>query len=196
MNLLLPDGGDPYAADDEAADPYAADGPLAAAHAMLQRMGVPLPPLVEALLPLLTQAQETVFTTQDGTTSLANRTALVARAARGDMVSGLSISHEGYGANSWSLRYHAVLPRVALFVEIPFGGAYMDLGASQLQVETAWASAARLLQAAAASTVGACVVVDHRGLAGSRWCVAGPQPQWRDSANAIDDAAAAFEAAA
>lgn len=193
MDLSLPDGEpDEYEAD--AIDPYAGDGPLAAAYAMLQRMGLPLPPLPEALLPLLRQAGETVFTTLVEAATLANRAALVARAARGDAVPGIGLSHEGYGTNSWYLRYHAVLPGVALFVEIPLGGAYMDPDASRLEVEQAWASAERLLKAAQAASSGALVVVDHRGLRGSRWCVAGPEPRWREANNAIDEAAEALEA--
>ncbi len=194
MDLSLPDG-EPDENEDDAPDPYASDGALAAAHAMLQRMGLPLPPLPEAMLTLFGQAGETVFTTNVGTTSLSNRVALVARAARGDAVPGIGLSHEGYGSNNWSLRYHAVVPRVALFVEIPFGGAYMDPDVSRLEVEQAWSSAERLLTAAQASSVDALVVVDHRGLRGSRWCVASPDPQWREANNAIDDAAAALEAA-
>ncbi len=194
MDLSLPDG-EPDENEDDALDPYASDGPLAAAHAMLQRMDLPLPPLPEAMLGLLVQAGETVFTTNVGTTSLANRVALVARAARGDAVPGIGLSHEGYGSNNWALRFHAVLPPVALFVELPFGGAYMDPEASRLEVEQAWTRAQRLLTVAQASSVDALVVVDHRGLRGSRWCVAGPDPQWREANNAIDDAAAALEAA-
>jgi hypothetical protein len=194
MNVLLPDG-DLDAPDGDERDPFDPAGPLAAAQAMLERMGLPLPPLPEPLLRLLEQVGETVFTTWVGKSSLAHRAALVTRAAHGDAVPGIGLSHEGYGANSWSLRCFLVVPRAALFIDIPFGGAYMDLDASRTEVAEAWASAGRLLQAALASSVDGMVVVDHRGVRGSRWCVAGPEPQWRDARNAIDDAAAALEAA-
>lgn len=193
MDLSIPDGDE---IDDDAADPYAADAPLAQAYAMLQRMGLSLPPMPEPLLPLLQQVGETVFTTEIGTTSLANRAALVARASRGTAVPGIGLSHEGRGSNTWALHYHAVLPRMALYVDIPFGGAYMDLEASQLEVEIAWASAERLIRAALSAQVDATVVVEHRGVRGSRWCVAGPEPEWRDALNAIDAAAEALEATA
>jgi hypothetical protein len=175
-------------------DPYAADGPLAAAYAMCQEMALPLPPLPEALLPLLQQVGSTVFTSRAGMDTLANRAALVAEAAAGELIPFIALGYEGYGTNNWALRYYVVLPPVALFVELPFGGAYTDPDAARLEITQAWQSAEKLLAAALTAKSATPYVIEHRGLRGSRWCTPGAPPQWHDAKNALDAVTARLSA--
>ena len=167
-------------------DPYAADGPLAAAYAMCQTLTLSLPPLPEALLPLLQQVGDTVFTTRTGMESLIPVDTYVKEAATGDFLPFVALSHEGHGSNNWHVRYYVVLPQAALFVELPFGGAYTDEDAARLEIDQAWASAEQLLAATLTTKSETPYVIEHRGWRGSRWCVPGANVQWQEAGNAID----------
>ncbi|MEM7025869.1 MAG: hypothetical protein AAF637_25295, partial [Pseudomonadota bacterium] len=38
----------------------------------------------------------------------------------------LLVSHDGHGVNSWAIHYIAIVGSVACFLQIPWGGAYMN----------------------------------------------------------------------
>ena len=167
-------------------DPFAPDGPVEQACALFMEMKLPIPPMPEALLPLLQHKSDTVFSTRTGMNSLVDRAAQVSEAASGTLIPGLSFSHEGHGTNNWHLRCYVVLPQVAVFIELPFGGAYTSEHIARSRIENAFSSLQRLLQAAADTTTEDQYVVEHLGIRGSRWCLAGDDAEWHEEDNAID----------
>ena len=176
----LPDEG-------EEIDPFGPDSGLAALAAFCEQAGLPLPPLPEAFIPLLEQVDETVFSSRDDRPSLVDVDEFVAEVIEGEDFPFVGMSHEGYGTNNWYVRYYCVLPGVALFIRIPYGGAYSDPDSDRAVIGAAFESAGTLIERALDYTGKAGYVIEYLGLGRGRWCVVGED--WQDDARAIDTVA-------
>jgi len=160
-------------------DPFAEGGPLEAAHFVFQEWGLPMPPVPAPFLPDLHQHGPAIFTSRARTATLDDGGDRLAEALTGAPPF-FGVSHEGYGTNNWRLRYQAVLPDVAVFIELPFGNAYGDAAASRFAILRAFDGAARVLAADWPDRV----VVDH---------TANRSRYWRDGAwHEVADAFAAL----
>ncbi len=60
------------------------------------------------------------------------------------------VAHAGHGVNSWAMHYFLVIDRLQLFLQIPWGGAYMDKTTSTALVAEAFRLADELVKAAEA----------------------------------------------
>lgn len=176
----------------EAVDPYGPDSGLAALAGFCERSGLPLPPLPEVFIPLLQQAREGVFTSRDDLDTLTDLDGLVAEAASGDGVPFVAMSHEGYGTNSWYLRYCVSLPRASVFAAVPFGGLYRDAEADLEVIGDVFEQATAVIEAALACKGSRSFVVQYRGFGNARWCEAGGA--WHDDAEALATVADALAA--
>jgi hypothetical protein len=65
-----------------------------------------------------------------------------------DVADYLAISHAGHGVNSYLLTYQVVTRRLAVFIQVGWGGAYMDEDASRRDVALACDGIGSLLRAA------------------------------------------------
>jgi hypothetical protein len=129
-------------------DPFAPGGALEAAWFLFQELGLPMPPIPSAFAALLSEVDERVYSTRpNAPDSLTSFEGLVAECVRGDAPPYLAFSYEGHGVESWAVRYVAVLPHVAVLLELPFGGAYADADADRAVITRRFAEAARLLSA-------------------------------------------------
>lgn len=150
-------------------DPFAPGGALEAAYFLFQELALPLPPVPRAFADRLREADEQVYSTRaQAGASLAAIPALADEAARGEAPPYLAFSYEGHGTNSWFVRYAAVLPHVAVFLELPFGGAYADPFADREVIRRRFAEAASLLSTAERDDVPPLVALVQSGSAG--WC--------------------------
>jgi len=164
-------------------DPYGPDSGLAALVGFCERSGLPLPPLPEHFIPLLKQVGEAVFTSRDDLLTLTDFDALIAEAVAGEGVPFVALSHEGFGINSWHLRFCVSLPAVKLFAAVGFGGFYMDPESDRATVEFVFERAAILMERALSHTGGRSFVTDYRGIGTGRWCEAGGT--WHDDTDAF-----------
>ena len=57
----------------------------------------------------------------------------------------LLAGHSGHGLNSWAIHYYLVQAPLALFVQIPWGGAHMDNDVAGARVGRAFAAAGALI---------------------------------------------------
>lgn len=165
------------------ADPFGPDSALAALAGFCERRLLPLPPLPEAFIGLLRQVDESVFTSRADLTTLTDFDALIAEAVADGAPPFVALGHEGYGANSWYLRYCVALPGAALFAAVPFGGVYMDADADRAEIGTLFAQAATFIERALAYRGATRFVVLHRGLGRGQWCEGGGP--WQDDPNAV-----------
>lgn len=173
----------------ETHDPFAEGGALESAFFLFKDLGLPLPPLPTALLRQLEEVDEHVYSTRPGApSSLTQLASLAEEAARGDAPPYLAFSYEGHGTNSWFVRYAAVLPHVAVFLELPFGGAFDDPLAARDLIERVFGQAAALLSLPEAQH-GTPVVAFVRGEGNAAWRALGA-PGWTDDAQALATLAA------
>lgn len=87
----------------------------------------------------------------------------------------LLAGHSGHGSNSWAIHYYLVQAPLALFIQIPWGGGYMDNALAGARVRRAFAEAAALITAKGLDDLPAerRLVVVASDLAGSAWGLAG-----------------------
>lgn len=170
-------------------DPFAEGGALEAAFFLFKDLGLPLPPLPTALLSQLQEVDEHVYSTRPGApATLAPLAALAEEAARGEAPPYLAFSYEGHGTNSWFLRYAAVLPHVAVFLELPFGGAFDDPLAARADIEKAFRQTEALLSLPEPRD-GPPLVARVSGPGQAAWRAVGG-PGWTDDADALATLAA------
>ena len=173
--------------DGEATDPYGPDSGLAVLAAFCEGANLPLPPLPEALIPLLRETAQGVFTSRADLVTLAGIDALIAEAAVGEALPFVAFSHEGFGTNSWYLRYCVSLPGVHLYATVPFGGLYMDPDSDIATISDLFENAATLIERALAHSGGQDFVIDYRGIGRARWCNIGGE--WRNDPAALSNVA-------
>jgi hypothetical protein len=175
---------------------FAEDSPLETAYFTFQEMGLPLPPLPGAFLDGLQQMADHVFSTRADLVSLTGLEVLVDAAVRGTAAPYAAFGYEGHGTNSWHLRYCLVVPNLAIFIELPFGGAYGDALADRAEIVAAFSQVERLLAALdsparkGASNAPRRSIVEHRGFRSSRWAEvtsAGGQPVWHETRRPLAD---------
>lgn len=173
----------------ETRDPFAEGGPLEAAFFMFKDLGLPLPPLPTALVRQLEEVDEHVYSTRPGApSSLTQLAGLAEEAARGDAPPYLAFSYEGHGTNSWFVRYAAVLPHVAVFLELPFGGAFDDPLAARAVIERVFGQVNALLSLPEPRD-GVALVAFVRGEGKAAWRAVGAAG-WTDDADALATLAA------
>lgn len=108
--------------------PIAASG----AQALFQTEGLPWPPVPEELAARLASQGDYVFATRQlptGPYGLEFYRAEVL--ARPEPPPYAVVGFDGHGINSWAAHFFLVVPGLALFVQIPWGGAYADPQASR-----------------------------------------------------------------
>jgi hypothetical protein len=126
---------------------------------------------------------EAVFSSRNDLATLTDLNALVAEAAAGEAVPFVALSHEGFGTNSWYLRYCVSLPAASLFAAVPFGSLYRDPQSDRAVIGALFEAAATLVKHALAYRGTRSFVVEYRGLGRGRWCKAGDA--WHDDPNAL-----------
>ena len=113
--------------------------PLDQAKALFASEGLPFPPLPEALAQRLQPQGQYLFATQALSASPYTlehySMALRDTPIREDFA---LIGFDGYGMNSWALHYFLVQPGIALFVQLPWGGAYLDADAARSTITDTW----------------------------------------------------------
>jgi len=125
----------------------------------------------------------------------------VQEAAEGRAEDYVLFGHAGHGSNSWAIHFYTVLRPLALFVQIGYGGAYMDRDLSVARLETSFAQAGELIAAAQAGKIDPSprLLVVASDLTGGRWAWQSPGDPgsaglaWLPSADVLGEALRAIQ---
>jgi hypothetical protein len=114
------------------------------ARAIFAREDLPFPPLPPAMAPALMKCTDNVFATRKLEQTpylLEHFRSEVRREAVADYA---LVGFDGHGVNSWAVHYYLVDGALALFMQLAWGGAYMDPAEAREAIATAFAWAERL----------------------------------------------------
>lgn len=89
----------------------------------LRDAGLPEAPIPAAFRNRLHEQSEWTFSTRADTPAPYDTDTYVDEALAGQVADYLVISHDGYGVNNWYLHYYLKTDRLALFIQLPWGGA-------------------------------------------------------------------------
>lgn len=103
--------------------------PVEQARQLFTREGLPFPPLPDDLAANLevSEDSESVFSTRELRYSPYNMEVLVGELVDGEEPDDYAVlGFDGHGVNSWAVHYVLLQPGLALFLQLPWGGAYED----------------------------------------------------------------------
>lgn len=92
----------------------------------LQSAGLPAPPIPPEFEAKIKELSEWIFGTRPLDARPYNIEAFVDEVLAGPVEDYLVVAHDGYGINNWALHYYLKLDHLALFLQLPWGGAYDD----------------------------------------------------------------------
>jgi hypothetical protein len=118
------------------------------------KSGLPTPPFPKELVSQVRELEDWHFATHDFKLSPYNFDQFVDRARRGRLPNSLIVAHAGHGVNSYAIHYYVVRKPLYLFLQIGWGGAYMDNKASATAMSRCFEAAARLIEATERAVVG------------------------------------------
>lgn len=132
--------------------------PPASALALFAGEGLPFPPLPPAMAAALTEIDAHVFATRHFDASPYNLEIFRQEIMGPDPVDDYAlIGFAGRGINSWAAHQFLVTAGLALFIQLPWGGAYTDADAARRDIAAAfeWSAAlqARVRQAVASGHI-------------------------------------------
>ena len=167
---------------------------------LFEHEGLPLPPLPEAMLDDLVLIRPWLVGTREGTPGPYALDWFVRDAVKDEPPAYLLLGHDGHGVNSVAMHYYLVTGRLALFLQISWGGAYMDKAGRNAAVAAGFAAASRLIEAARRAEPELVrsdrrLVVVASDLHGHRHALlrAGEAPDWRPSGDALAAAVASLQ---
>ena len=114
------------------------------ARELYTREGLPFPPVPDHLAARLEADGEAVFTTRDLEWGPYNIEIFVQEMVEGNHPDEYAVlGFDGHGTNSWATHYFLVQPGLALFLQLPWGGAYDDPDEARRLISQAfeWAAA-------------------------------------------------------
>ncbi|CAM3716805.1 hypothetical protein [Paracidovorax anthurii] len=155
---------------------------LPAAQAMFEGERLPFPPVPAPLAAALQQQGPGWFATRPVASSPYGFDHFLAEVeAHPDLPDYAVVGFDGHGTNSWAVHFYLVGPGIALFIQLPWGGAYLEPEPARAEIADlfAWAEAllTRVRRAEAARKIPQGmrlqVAASRFGHAGWRWLGAG-----------------------
>lgn len=170
-----------------------ANEPAAAAEPTAQQMfleeGLPFPPVPAALAASLKRQGPAWFATRPaGSTPYDLEHFLAETESPADPAEYAVVGFDGHGTNSWAVHFYLVVEGLALFMQLPWGGIYLEREPARQDIAELfdWAGAlqARVRQAVSEGKIPRGlrlqVAASRFGHAGWRWLGAGQAP-WQPS---------------
>lgn len=152
------------------------------AQALFAQEQLPFPPIPASLSARLAQREACVYATRALAESPYDLDAFVAEVEGNPAVKEYAVvGFDGHGINSWAAHYYLVSDGLALFIQQPWGGAYLDADEARASIRDwlEWAAAiqARVAGARQAGKVPPSwrllIVATGFGHSGWRWLVPG-----------------------
>ena len=145
------------------------------ARQLFAQEGLPFPTLPAELAPHLRLLAPWVFGTRALPVSLYDLDWFIEEAVAGKAEDYILLGHAGHGINSWAIHYYVVQGPLGLFIQIGYGGAYMERDRSIAKLRKTFEEATELLDSAReAQHTGEFdpsqhLLVVESDLTGSRW---------------------------
>jgi hypothetical protein len=109
--------------------------PLHHAKALFAHDQLPFPYLPMALSSALAEHSPTIFSTRPLSDTPYDLSAFLSELASNPAVPDYAvIGFDGYGYNSWAVHYYCVQPGLALFIQLPWGGAFANADADRAAI--------------------------------------------------------------
>jgi hypothetical protein len=129
------------------AEPWGEEVPAEAARLYRDEFGLPLPPIPRDLVPGLRFLGPGLVGTREDTPDPYGLDWFVAELQEGPEPY-LILGQAGYGVRNWAMHYYLVRDRLALFLQLGWGGAYRDAATATARAAAGFAAVARLLELA------------------------------------------------
>ena len=124
--------------------------PIIQARSLFETEALAFPPLPAAAAASLRAINERVFASRDLPAELYNLEIFSGEVLAGQRPADYSaFGIDGHGTNSWAVHYYNVEGPLALFVQLPWGGAYVDPDPAREVIRNAFGWAARIQDKAA-----------------------------------------------
>jgi hypothetical protein len=119
------------------------------AQALFEQEGLPFPPVPNRLAASLRQTprSEFVFATRRLHDSPYSIDPFVQEAEASPQADYAVVGFDGHGVNSWAVHYYLVYEELALFIQQPWGGAYLDAERARVEIAERFHWAAGLQRA-------------------------------------------------
>lgn len=156
-----------------------------AIHIIKQRFtkaGLVLPPIPADLAPQLMKRSDWCFSTKPLERSPYGFEDFVQEGSQADVPDSLILAHAGHGANSYALSYYLIWKSLRLFLQVAWGGLYVEEDWARRQVNECFSLADSLVAAVdRAATAGLFqsgdrLVVAVSSFYGGFWCRPGEEP--------------------
>jgi hypothetical protein len=109
--------------------------PLHHAKALFEHDQLPFPYLPMALSSALAEHSPTIFSTRPLSDTPYDLSAFLSELASNPAVPDYAvIGFDGYGYNSWAVHHYCVQPGLALFIQLPWGGAFANADADRAAI--------------------------------------------------------------
>jgi len=158
------------------------NSPMACARALFQAQGLPAPPMPAALAAALRPHGTRVFATRELPSSPYGIDAFLGELVREPGLPDYAVAgFDGHGISSWAAHLYVVSGPLAMFIQLPWGGAFLDAAPARREIEDIFGWAAKLQaamrRAAKAASIPAgwrlSVAASRLGRAGWRWSAPG-----------------------
>lgn len=156
--------------------------PLHRAQALFESEGLPFPQLPTALSQALSEHSPTIFSTRPLVDTPYDLSAFLSDlASNPDVPDYAVIGFDGYGYNSWAVHHYCVQPGLALFLQLPWGGAFADADTDRADIQRmfSWTQALLMqlaqLQQQGRISAGWRLLVVQSSYARSGWAWLGPE---------------------
>jgi hypothetical protein len=121
-------------------DVTAAQRPIERARALFAAEELPFPPLPADMAEGLREVAPNVFSTRPADTSPYNLEVFSNEVQRAPGVANYGlVGFDGHGINSWAAHYYLVDDALALFIQMPWGGAYVEPDEARRRIRAAFA---------------------------------------------------------
>lgn len=145
-----------------------------------EHKGLPVPPVPEALRPRLRRQGSWCWTTREVDTRemYLFRPHPLVEVLGPDAPEYVAVSHDGHGLNSYAITYHLVYRGLALFVQVAWGGIYMDADRQAAMLAEAFGRVEALVERVESLTIRpdrrlVCLHSAMRGTGVCGWLLAG-----------------------
>jgi len=109
--------------------------------------GLAIPPLPSALRARIQERSEWTFSTRKLDWGLYGWQLFLTEVIADETQDYAAVGHAGHGANSYAISYFLVTGPLAVFVQVPWGGVYMDRKESAAEVRASFDLCADLIEA-------------------------------------------------
>ena len=122
---------------------------LQEARYLFAQAGLPFPLVPAEMRPAFAKIKDWVYGTRSNVPWLYEIRQYVLEVATEPVADYLLLGHAGHGIQSWAMHYYLVRGPLALFLQIAWGGAYMEEKEAAREISLRFAQAEELIQAVA-----------------------------------------------